>query len=67
MNYKENKMNILNENPIVKYRVEVDGNVLNESLNKALAEQFVSTLLPEQRNRAIIVPITETGAQVLFG
>ena len=60
-------MNMLKENPSIKYRVQVNGVTLNESMSEYLAEQFISTLLPEQRSKAVIVPITEAGQQILFG
>lgn len=59
--------NLINETQTIKYRVQVDGIVLNESLSKSLAEQFVSSLLPDQRSKAVILPITESGSQVLLG
>ena len=59
--------NMIRETQNVRYQVKVNGITLNESVSKTLAEQFISTLLPEQRNQAIIVPVTDQGSQVLFG
>ena len=59
--------NMIKETQTVKYRVVVNGVTLNESLSQSLAEQFIASLLPEQRNNAVIVPITESGSQILLG
>lgn len=57
----------INENPTVKYRVVLNGQVLQEAPSQMLAEQFIMTLSEEQRAKAQVVPITEGGQQVLFG
>jgi len=62
-----NMNNMLKETQTVKYRVQVNGVTLNESLSQGLAEQFIATLLPEQRSNAVIIPVTESGAQILLG
>lgn len=58
---------LITENSAVKFQVKLNGQVLTEAQSRTLAEQFVSTLSPEQRSNAQIVPITEGGQQILFG
>lgn len=50
----------------VKYRVLVDGKILNESMTKTLADVFVSNLNEDMKQKAKIVPIMEDGRQLLF-
>lgn len=58
-------MSDLQENRI-KYRVLVDGRVLNESSTQSMADVFVSGLSEDMRNKAIVVPVVEDGRQLLF-
>jgi len=60
-------MNLISENENIKYQVKLNGKVLTEAPSKALAEQFIMTLVENQRHNAQIVPITEGGKQILFG
>lgn len=54
------------ENTQLKYRVLVDGKVLNESSTKALADMFVSSLDETAKTKARIVPVMEDGRQLLL-
>jgi hypothetical protein len=56
----------LNNTPI-KYRVIVDGKILNENANKNIIDLFVEGLDEATKSRAVIVPITTDGKQVLMG
>lgn len=58
--------NLINENEKVKYRVVVNGQVIAERESQHLAESFVSGLLPEEQQKARIIPVTESGQQLLF-
>lgn len=58
-------MTSLHENRI-KYRVLVDGRVLNESSTQTMADVFVSGLSEDMRTKAVVVPVMEDGRQVLF-
>lgn len=62
-----NNKTLITEQESVKYQVKLGNQVLNEAQSRHLAEQFISTLTPEQRDKAVIVPITEGGQQILFG
>lgn len=62
-----NNANVIGEEERVKYRVVVEGQTLTETASKPSAENFVSTLSPEQQKKAQIVPITESGHQLLLG
>lgn len=57
----------LTETETVTYQVIVNGAVLNESASVQLAKSFVLQLTPEQRAVAQIVPIVESGKQILLG
>ena len=59
-------MDLINEDEKITYQVKLNGQVLNEAQSQSLAEQFVSTLAPEQQKAITIVPVTG-GKQVLFG
>jgi hypothetical protein len=59
--------NLISEEETVKYQVKLNGQILNEAPSKLLAEQFITTLAKEQQQQAVIVPVTESGQQVLFG
>lgn len=58
-------MTMLNDSN-VKYRVLVDGKVLNESTTKTLADVFVASLNEDMKHKAQIVPVMEDGRQLLF-
>lgn len=55
------------ESEVVKYQVQVNGQVLTTAHSQILAETFIGTLAPEQQQRAVVVPITEGGKQILMG
>ena len=57
----------LQENETIRYRAVYSGNVLMESTSKAVIEQFVGTLSKQVQESVQIVPVTETGSQVLLG
>lgn len=59
-------MNLISENETIKYCVKLDGATLSEHSDKMLAEQFLVSLLPEQRARAKVVPIMGNGKEILF-
>lgn len=59
-------MNLIKNDETVRYCVKLDGSILSEHSDKMLAEHFLTTLLPEQRLKAEIVPITKNGQQILF-
>lgn len=59
--------NTLHEIEELKYRVIVNGTILNESNTLTLAEHFIRTLTQEQQALAEIVPISKNGKQILFG
>jgi hypothetical protein len=54
------------ESESIKYKVTLNGQTLTEAQSKNLAENFVSTLTAEQQKNVKIVPITESGQQLLF-
>jgi len=58
---------IINENQQIKFRVVCSGNVLLETVSRSVAEQFVSTLTESTQKNVQIVPLTNSGAQVLLG
>lgn len=62
-----NNRELIRENGIMRYQVIVEGKVLMETGASSAAENFVASLLPEQRSKAQIVPVTSEGKQVLFG
>ena len=55
------------ESEVVKYQVQVNGQVLTTAQSSYLAESFIASLAPEQQAKARIVPITEGGKQILMG
>lgn len=57
----------LSEHEIIKYRVVYAGNVLLESVPRAVAEQFIANLAKNVQENAQIVPVTDNGQQVLLG
>jgi hypothetical protein len=59
-------MTLLHSNQ-VKYRVLVDGKVLNESATKTLADVFFESLDENLKRRAQVVPVMEDGRQILNG
>jgi hypothetical protein len=59
-------MTLLHSNQ-VKYRVLVDGKVLNESATKTLADVFFESLDENVKRRAQVVPVMEDGRQLLNG
>jgi hypothetical protein len=59
-------MTLLHSNQ-VKYRVLVDGKVLNESATKTLADIFFESLDENVKSRAQVVPVMEDGRQLLNG
>ena len=58
--------NSLNANSL-KYRVVVDGVVLNESTTKQVAELFISTLDPTKKVKAQLETVDGDGRQLLLG
>lgn len=56
----------LNTNTI-KYRVVVNGSILNESPTELLAEAYLTTLDEKDRSVAVIIPVTADGKQILNG
>lgn len=58
---------LMTEQEEIKFQVRVNGQVLTEAQSKPLAEQFVMSLTREQQERAVIVPVTKGGHQVLLG
>jgi hypothetical protein len=60
-------MDLINETATIKYQVKLGNQVLTESHSRPVVEQFITTLSEEQRQKAVIVPVTEAGQQVLFG
>lgn len=54
------------ESESIKYKVVLNGQTLNEAQSINLAEHFVSTLTSEQQKVVKIIPITESGQQLLF-
>lgn len=61
------KHKMIKEHSNTKYRVELNGETLYETSVKHLAENFILSLLPEQRASVNIVPITEDGKNILLG
>lgn len=59
-------MTTLLQDSQVKYRVLVDGKILNESMTKTLADVFVSGLDEDAKAKATIIPIVQDGRQLLF-
>ena len=59
--------NLISEEQTVKYQVKLNGQVLTEAPSEALAQQFIMSLGEEQRKQAVVVPITESGHQILLG
>lgn len=59
-------MTLLHTNQ-VKYRVLVDGKVLNESATKTLADMFFESLDENTKRKAQVVPVMEDGRQILNG
>lgn len=57
----------LTENETLKYNVKIGDKVLLETFSKATAEQFISTLTGDAQSKAVIVPVTQDGLQVLLG
>ena len=57
----------IRETEEIKYRIILNNKVLTVRESYFLAEQFISTLGPEQQKEAKIEPITDGGKQVLFG
>lgn len=59
--------NMIKENEAMKYQVMVNGQIVHESASMNLAENFLLSLLPEQRQNAKIIPVTNSGKQFLLG
>lgn len=57
----------INENEVISYRVVCEGSVLLDSVPKSVAEQFVSTLNTNTKEKVEIQPVTQDGLQVLLG
>jgi hypothetical protein len=55
------------ENEVVKYRVVLEGATLKDSVTKQIAENFVGGLDADTQSKVKIVPINESGQQLLFG
>ena len=58
---------LMTEEETVKFQVKLHGQVLTEAPSRQLAEQFIMTLGEQQRNEAVVVPVTNGGHQVLLG
>ena len=50
-----------------KYVVKVNGNPMSSPMTKMLAEEYVKKLHANQQSLAEIVPVTDTGKEMLFG
>lgn len=59
---------LINEQEQVRYVIEVNGQTVSVPFaTKMLAEQHLGNLPQDQQIIAKIVPITESGKQILFG
>ena len=59
--------NIISENTTIKFRVVVDGITLYEAASREAISSYIANLIPETRAKAQVVPITESGQQILLG
>lgn len=50
-----------------KYIVKVNGSAVSQPLTKILAEEEIKHLHPNQQKLAELVPVTDTGKEMLFG
>ena len=57
---------MINENEQTPYAIKLD-NVLTRYPSRFLAEQALSHLPDNEKQRAKVVPITESGQEILFG
>lgn len=58
---------LISEEQTVKYQVKLNGTILTEAPSQILAEQFIMTLAKKQQSEAVVVPVTESGQQILLG
>ena len=56
---------LINENKQLKYRIIVNGKVINECLTKEIANSTILTLPVELQEHAMIIPVTDEGKQIL--
>jgi hypothetical protein len=60
--------NLIVDNDELKYRVlDKNGKVLREGVIRSVAERFIENLRESKQEGVRMVPIIETGEQVLFG
>ncbi|QDJ96351.1 hypothetical protein Xoosp13_164 [Xanthomonas phage Xoo-sp13] len=56
----------LSENP-TKYQVRVSGKLIGEVPSRLAAEILLGTLTESEKSQASIVPVSDSGNQVLLG
>lgn len=59
--------NMINDTNTVEYAVILEGVTVYKSVNRLVAENFKNNLPLDERNKANIIPVTQTGQQVLLG
>lgn len=60
--------NLIVDTDELKYRVlDKNGKVLREGVIRSVAERFIENLRESKQDGVRMVPIIETGEQVLFG
>lgn len=58
---------MINDTNTVEYAVILEGVTVYKSVNRLVAENFKNNLPLDERNKANIIPVTQTGQQVLLG
>ncbi len=59
------KQKLINENQSMRYRVVVNGKIITECSNIAVANTVIANLPQDQQESASILPVTVEGKQLL--
>jgi 5S rRNA maturation endonuclease (ribonuclease M5) len=50
-----------------RYNVVVDGKTEKRSVSRIVAESYILTLSESMQSKAVLVPVTNEGKEILFG
>lgn len=50
-----------------RYDVKIDGVICKKGVIKPVAENYIATLDTDLQSKATIIPVTDTGEEILFG